>query len=63
LNGNNNSFTLDIRDISGKTVEKLKFSSGVKEYIWDTSKIESGTYLIELDNGESKISRKAIVIK
>jgi len=63
LNGNNNSFNLDIKDISGKTVEKLKFSSGVKEYIWDTSKIESGIYFIELGNGMSKISRKAIVIK
>ena len=65
LNNSNNLCNLYIRDISGRMLENISFDDAINIHIinWETSKIESGIYIIELDNGISKIYRKAIVLK
>tara|TARA_Y100001970_G_C14069560_1_gene768624 strand:+ start:237 stop:866 length:630 start_codon:yes stop_codon:yes gene_type:complete len=58
--------SIDVVDINGNHIQQLSnsfLSAGNHSIIWDGSSNSSGVYFISISNGESKISKKIILMK
>ncbi|MEQ6117945.1 M56 family metallopeptidase [Reichenbachiella sp. MALMAid0571] len=58
---------VDIINLDGKTVLKnlsrKKLQKGMHEFLWDSNKEKAGVYLVTVQNGNERISKKVVIAR
>jgi len=63
LHGAPNDAWVEVKDVQGRTVERMQVNNAKGQLVWDTHQIPAGVYTVELINDGKRLHTEKLIVK